>query len=217
MKDGLIKKLAVTFELCSGRQPSEAMADTLVADLEAYSEEAVSSALDRCRREIKGHLALRDIIERIDDGRPGAQEAWAMIPADESGSVVWTDEMAEAYGVVRLMTDRVAARMSFVETYQAAVTRSRSHGLAVRWSPSLGTDPGKRDGVLIEAVEKGRLSAVRAQGLLSAPESMPARLLPSSKPERHALPEPKQAEKLTEGGRQILRESGLGQYEEVER
>jgi hypothetical protein len=46
------------------------------------------------------------VIERLDDGRPGAEEAWAMVPKDEEESAVITGEMRFAMGVaLRLLAD----------------------------------------------------------------------------------------------------------------
>ena len=58
---------------------------------------AVLKALTRCRREVKGMLTIQDVVSRIDDGRLGVEEAWAMMPFSESQSVVWTEEMAQAF------------------------------------------------------------------------------------------------------------------------
>jgi hypothetical protein len=186
MRNSLIEKIAVTFELCGWVVLSDPAKAAIVADLERYTEEQVSDALDRCRNECR-RLTQQDIISRIDDGRPGPQEAWGMIPTSEEASVVWTEEMAEAYGTIRFMDDPVAARMSFIEAYNAAVVRARAKGATVKWSPSLGNDPLDRDRALIEATEKGRLRGESAMRLMSRPEEMPVHLLPEScRP--HALP-----------------------------
>ena len=92
----LLEALAVTAEL-TGTELSEAAARAMVADLQAYPAQQVLVALTRCRRELKGRLTIAAVLERLDDGRPGPNEAWAMIPQDEAGSVVWTQEMAEAF------------------------------------------------------------------------------------------------------------------------
>lgn len=112
---------------------------------------------------------LLDVIKGM-DGRPNAEEAWAMVAkclSDEGPSVVWTDEMAAAFGVaLGLSDDRIAARMAFKESYEAAVSAARKAGKPARWSPALGHDAHGRDHVLGEAVEKKRLTAQHAAGLL---------------------------------------------------
>jgi len=155
----LIQAVAVTAELC-GRTFSEAAARTFVGDLAAYPEQAVIKALARCRKEVRGMLTVQDVVSRIDDGRPGPDEAWALMPMDEAQSVVWTDEMAQAFGVARQLLeagDKMAARLAFKEQYVSLVNAARDAGRPVQWVPSLGHDPRGRDKVLADAVAAGRL------------------------------------------------------------
>lgn len=164
----LLKAIAVTAEL-TGTELSEDAARMMAEDLSQYPEELVMKALTKCRRELKTRMSLADVISRIDDGRPGAEEAWAMIPKDESGSVVWTEEMAEAYGVACQLIndgDTVQARMAFIEVYRDRCAKARDAGVQVKWIPSLGHDPHGRESVLMDAVEKGRLTAQHVAGLL---------------------------------------------------
>jgi len=180
----VLKAVCVTAELC-GRTFSEPAAKVFCADLAAYDEEAVISALARCRREVKGQLTTQDVISRMDDGRPGVEEAWAMIPADEGDTIVWTAEMAEAHAACAPLLadgDRIAARMTFKEVYAKAVTRAVAAGEPVQWQASLGWDMERRQRVLKAAVEAGKLSA------LSAREACP--LLPLTTAEKLALPAP---------------------------
>lgn len=112
-----------------------------------------------------------DLIARIQaqDGRPGAEEAWSMMPRDEDTSVVWTEEMAQAFGVAGPLLadgDAIAARMAFLERYRTLVQEARDARKPVRWEPSLGHDPAGREGALLRAVELGRISAQHARGLL---------------------------------------------------
>ena len=94
----ILQAIAVTAEL-TGTQLSEPAARVFAGDLAAYPEAQVLGALTRCRKEVRGRLTLQDVIGRLDDGRPGAEEAWAMLPKDEAASCVWTDEMCSAWGV----------------------------------------------------------------------------------------------------------------------
>src|ERR1043165_278765 len=120
----LLKAIAVTAEL-TGTTMSEAAASVMAEDLTRYPENQVLVALTRCRRELRGRLTIADVIQRLDDGRPGPEEAWAMIPQDEAPSVVWTQEMASAFGIaLPLMDDPVAARMAFKEAYAKAVAKA---------------------------------------------------------------------------------------------
>lgn len=157
--ENLIQAIAVTAELC-GRSFTAAAASVFVDDLSAYPEHQVLGALRRCRREVRGVLTVQDVISRLDDGRPGAEEAWAMIPKDESGSVVWSSEMAEAYGIAAPLLaegDTIAARMAFREAYARLVAAARDAGRPVDWFPSLGSDPLQRDAAIERAVLAGRM------------------------------------------------------------
>lgn len=163
----LLQAVAVTAELC-GRTFSEGAARMFVQDLSGFPEPAVIKALARCRREVKGILTIQDVVSRLDDGRPGVEEAWSQMPFDESQSVVWTDEMANAFGVARGLLDegdRVAARMAFKEAYTRLVGEARDAGRPVSWSPSLGFDKSGQEAVLADAVSKGRLTYEHAQEL----------------------------------------------------
>ena len=164
----VIEAIAVTAELC-GRVFSPGAARQFAADLSPYPESQVLGALERCRREVKGVLSLADVISRLDDGRPGADEAWAMMPRDETQSVVWTDEMAVAYGVAQpLLTagETIAARLAFRECYAQIVTLARCERRPAQWRLSPGRDPASRAQAITDAVEKGRLSRVHAMALL---------------------------------------------------
>lgn len=163
----LIQAVAVTAELC-GRTFTEAAARMFVQDLSLYSEAAVLGALSRCRREVRGVLTVQDVVSRLDDGRPGIDEAWAMLPFDEASSAVWTDEMSEAFGVALPLLregDRTAARFAFREAYAKAVGAARDAARPVSWWASLGHDVQGRGVVLKDAVDKGRLSLEQAQVL----------------------------------------------------
>lgn len=168
----LLEALAVCAEL-TGTELSEAAARAMAMDLCAYPLEQVLGALTRCRRELKGKLSIAAIIERLDDGRPGPNEAWAMIPQDERGSVVWTEEMAEAYGIASPLLREgqiIAGRSAFIEAYAAAVTGARTNRRPARWNPSLGHDVGLRAVALQDAARRGRITAEHAQSLLPGPD-----------------------------------------------
>jgi hypothetical protein len=170
----LIQALAATAELC-GTNLSEPAAKMLLSDLSDYDERAVLVALSKCRRELKGRLTLAEIISRIDDGRPGAEEAWAVLPFDEATSVVWTEEMSAAFWIAQPLIDqgeKVAARMAFKETYQRLVAEAREQRTPARWSVSLGHDKAGRQPILAAAVEKGRISTDHARKLIPNFESV---------------------------------------------
>lgn len=178
----LIKAVAVTAEL-TGTTLSREAARVLVDDLSGYPEPQVLGALNRCRRELRGRLTVHEVLSRIEDGRPTPEEAWAMIPRDEASSVVWTEEMRAAFAVVaQLVADgeHIAARMAFLEAYRKLAQQARDARTPVQWSASLGHDKSGRELVLLDAVEKGRISADGARALLPyhrEDEGLNARLL----------------------------------------
>lgn len=160
--------LMATAEVC-GVQWSEAAAALAVAELSRFPEPAVIAALSRCRREVAGRLSLAHIIERIDDGRPGPDEAWAQISTlGEEGSAVLTQETLAAWKEVRdlIESDETGARMAFRGAYLRMVTTSRTEGRPVQWVPSLGHNPAGRSVALIEAVSLGRLDAAHVQNMI---------------------------------------------------
>lgn len=156
------------------------------------------NALERCeldtlRALLNAHVAeskfmpaVSELLERVKaaDGRPGPEEAWAMIPRDERASVVWTEEMAEAFGVSNPLLregDKIAARMAFLERYRALVRDARAAGIPVKWTASLGHDPADRERALLAAQRKGLLTAEHVAGLLPYRQEPPpeiAALLP---------------------------------------
>ena len=182
MDKTLLSEIQATAELC-GAALSKGALDVLSGDLESYQAVDLRAALKRCRREHKGRLTVEAIVSRIDDGHPGPEEAWAMMPRSESATVVWTSQMAESWGIASPLLeegDAVAARMAFKEHYVKAVQASRDTGVPPKWRPSLGHDLGGRESVILAAVEKGRLGHEHAQTLLphgAFTEQLPA--LPS--------------------------------------
>jgi hypothetical protein len=154
------------------------------AALAAYPMATVRAALGaHCAR---GKFPPRpgDVIDIIEasaanDGRPGVEEAWAiaLTSRDESDTVVWTAECAEAFAICRPilnLDDEVGARMAFKEAYARIVGQARAAHRPAAWSASIGWDSGKRDGALSRAVVAGLLPAPEATTLLlGGPADMP--------------------------------------------
>src|SRR5689334_18833429 len=74
----LLEAIAVTCELTS-TSLSEPAIRVMVNSLSEYPEPQVLGALRKCCKELKSKLTIADILTRIDDGRPGVEEAWAML------------------------------------------------------------------------------------------------------------------------------------------
>lgn len=129
-----------------------------------------------------------DIVAQIegaaaDDGRPGPEEAWAIAATarNEAETVVWTEEIAEAFGAAQpVMADRVAARMAFVEVYGRLVAAARAAHKPVRWTTCLGSDPARRADAIRLALKLGR---VPSDGVSADVLALPA-------PSFFALPAP---------------------------
>lgn len=164
--ENLVKAVIATAQVM-GTDLAEDAARMFCNDLSEYQEPLVLQALTRCRREVKGKLTLAEVVARIDDGRPGPNEAWAMLPRSEQQTVVWTDEMrVAAQAADPLEGDQVAARMAFIEAYNRELTIARAERKPVQWTASLGWDKAGREPVIREAVEKGRLSVAQARKCL---------------------------------------------------
>ena len=165
----LLQAIAVTAEL-TGTELSKVAARVFAGDLARYPEHQVLPALTRCRRELRrGQFTIESVLSRLDDGRPGPEEAWAMLPRDEATTTVWTDEMRQAWALAsELIADgeTIQARMAFLEHYRTLVQKARDASLPVAWSASLGHDPFGREAALLDAAEKGRLPAEHVAGLL---------------------------------------------------
>jgi hypothetical protein len=197
MDSELIEELAITCEVCGAPDLSDGAKRFMVAELATYPPEAVRLALRRCRGEITGRISLAAIVQRIDDGRPGPEEAWAMCPKNETETAVWTNEARGAYFSVYDMDDRIAARKAFLETYARLCREAKDRGEIVRWEVSPGTDPGQHERVLLDAVHKRRLTPGHARKI--APELPP---MPGETPMLEAGPDaptPAEVSKLVSG------------------
>lgn len=111
---------------------------------------------------------------KLMDGRPNSEEAWAIAlqSQDEANTVVWTEEIAQAFGICQTvldMGDEVGARMAFKEAYSRIIAEARSTHKSAKWVASLGWDADKRVAVLQNASVAGLLPAPTVTALLPAP------------------------------------------------
>ena len=160
MNPQLLKAISITADLM-GSDLNPELIKAFEMKLRQYPQEWVLKALNRCASEVSGKLTLAHVVTRVfeSDGRPTPEEAWNMLPKDEGASVVWTDEMASAFGVIYdNMDDRVASRMGFIECYKNYVREARDKGVMPKWSLSPGFDSRGRDAALIDALDKKRVS-----------------------------------------------------------
>jgi len=126
-----------------------------------------------------------DIVERLtaNDGHLGPEAAWslALQAQDEHATIVWTAEVAEAFGVAKPVLDagdEVGARKAFLETYARALAAARARLAPASWSVSLGQDPQRRAEALLEAQRHGRLPAQTVARLLPPEAQRDAQALP---------------------------------------
>jgi hypothetical protein len=160
--------ISLTAEAC-GHPLSAQAAEMFADDLSDIDDAAIRAALARCRRELDGPLRIVEVLSRIDDGRPDTDEAWSMMPADEHESVVWTEEMAHAWGLAQPFLDAgdvATAQSAFRKTYEKSVLEARIAHKAPRWTPSLGLDVDGREMALRDAVTNGRVAIAQAELLL---------------------------------------------------
>ena len=124
----LHEAVTVTFAAV-GQEMSDAAIALIARDLAEYPLPGVFASLARCRKELR-RITLADILERIPGGHPGPEEAWGVIAralSDERVTVVWTDEMRQAFGAaLNLSDDPIAARMAFKEVYVRLVNEARA-------------------------------------------------------------------------------------------
>lgn len=109
-----------------------------------------------------------------DDGRPGAEEAFALAlaAADEAETVVWTAETAEAWGVAQRVLsagDEVGARMAFREVYARLVAEARAARRSVQWQVALGHDRNRHADALRKAADLGRIPRADADAAAALP------------------------------------------------
>ncbi len=162
----MLGAITLTAELC-GADLSERARAAMVRRLEPFGRAAVLAALDRVQAEHHGRLTLAAVIDRIEDGRPGPEEAWAVCWRDESESAWLTAEQIRAARAAAPLVragDPVGARMAFLEVYRRETRIARSAGRPAAWRLVPGSDPER----LREAV---RLGAARglARALPPAP------------------------------------------------
>ena len=156
-----------------------------------YPSTAILHAMGLHTRRAKNAPTPADIVEILDamDTRPSPQEAWAYCQAaeNESMTIVWTQEMAQAWGVAFPLIqegDRVAARMTFLEQYRILVDWARERHAPAHWMPSFGRDPAQREGAIRQAIEQGKLHAESAERLLpGGPSSGELRTLALAAPD----------------------------------
>ncbi|PKH70289.1 hypothetical protein CXF96_05450 [Stenotrophomonas sp. Betaine-02u-21] len=172
-QDRLVELLVATAEVI-GDQMRPTAAAFIVNDLAGYPLPALEKALAACRRELKGRLSLAAILERIDDGHPAPNEAWAnaIRAADEAATVVWTEQTRDSWTAALPLIeagDKIAARQAFLEVYTRLTKDARAAGQMAVHHASIGFDASGRDAVLQRAVAAGQLAHEKVAEHLALP------------------------------------------------
>lgn len=173
----IVELLGATAEVCGAEIKPNALI-VMAQDLSAYPMPQIESALARVRREVTGRFTLAAVMERLaaNDGRPGADEAWSLALAadDENETVVWTQEMAQAFFAAQPVLqagDKVGARMAFKSAYERLVADARASSTLPKWEVSIGHDKERREAALTKAVTAGLLTHEATKHYLPAPQA----------------------------------------------
>jgi hypothetical protein len=174
-----VKLLSLCYAAVLRPLPDVDVLELWMVILEPFSIDQVRVALSQHMRESKFPPVPADVVTRMakrGDGRLEAAEAWAIArkARDESETVCWTHEMAEALAITTdIEHDEFAARTAFAARYNRLVEDARAAGKPPVWFMSYGHDASKRDAAALEAVRAGymQLEHVRkALPMLAAPE-----------------------------------------------
>ena len=148
--------------------PLDEVAAGWSAELTAYTEHEVVRGANACKTS-KFPPTLPEFLSfcrpETASNRPAGDEAWAIAvrAADEAETVVWTEEIAEAWGIAKPVFeggDEVGARMAFRASYERLTADAKVAGIPAKWVVSQGHDPERR----AIAVERAQVA-----GLLPAP------------------------------------------------
>jgi len=170
MSKSIIRAVQSAVQLI-GRDLSADALEIFVSELLPYGEAAALAAIERTRREVSHRFTIADVLDRMPNGHPGAEEAWATVSKglnDEDETLVMTEPMRVAFSAaLNLQSDEIAARQAFKEVYQREVAQARARrDLFPRFSVSLGHDAQRREVKIKEAVIAGKLAAERAAPMI---------------------------------------------------
>jgi len=160
-------ELTAIFDVYGKAAPSKAVKNIWWRSLSKFDLTVVIKALGIHVDSSKYFPNPADVIELLiaSDGRPTADEAWAIaLPArDEDQSVIWTEEIEQAFLSIALPIletgDDIGARIGFRANYERRVDHSRSQGIKARWFMNAGNNLQIRHDTAIKAKEQGLISS----------------------------------------------------------
>lgn len=176
-KAAVIQMLTQTLAAYSKPRPEAPACKTWLEVLAPFDVRAIAASFAAYRDEVSDFAPIPNAIAmrcKKFDGRPTADEAWAiaLTSRDEGETVVWTEEMAEAYALCRsimLLRDEVGARRAFIDAYNRLVQVARMSNQPAKWVVSAGWDRVRRDRAIEKAAAAGLLAAPAAVAMLSGP------------------------------------------------
>jgi hypothetical protein len=185
--------IKTAYELASKPEPSLPALRFWWSALENYSYQDVKKAVHAEVGSTSYLITPAGVLKHltVDNFRLSADEAWAIAVQanDESATVVWTNEIAEAWGVSQTIDDKVGARMAFKSAYERITEQAIKNGVITSWTVTLGSDPEQRKQALETAESKGILTHDRVEKLLPTPDKPLAdnvvALLTNKKPVDH--------------------------------
>lgn len=159
----------------------KAVLDAWWRQLEQFPLRIVALAFSGYREENDTFAPVPNSIYKrclVMDGRPGAEEAWAiaLLGTDEANTVVWTREIAAAFSICRPVLDSsgaISARKPFLEAYGRLVIEARAVRRPAEWIVSLGCDKHHQKAAIKAAVAAGQLPAPVEAALLEGPAGDP--------------------------------------------
>lgn len=171
-KLAVVDTLTVASEVM-GQELSGAAMQMILMSLERYEFNAVIQAIHDTVKKCKFKLTLAEIVSRIRDGRPTADEAWQEVyMMSESDSKVMTVEQQQAYCSVSTQlqdpstTNLINAKKSFVDKYNRLCEKAKDEGVPVSYNVSWGRGEAGRVAAVTEAVALGKIGRQDAVRLL---------------------------------------------------
>ena len=158
----------------STKEPSDSVVMSIFDVLAEYPIKHIEAALKAHCQKSRFAPTPADIFELLETNYQHlpAEEAWALCPKTETATVVWTDEIAEAFGVCSELLadgDAIAARMAFKASYDRICNIASLQHKRPVYRVSLGHDKAGIEPVIQKAVRLGRITQEAGQRYLPAP------------------------------------------------